>query len=140
MAGSSARGGSAILDLLIVGAGPAGISASLRAIENKLTYLTIDENEIGGTVAKYPLQKLVLTSPVEFPMYGKFKKMELSKEDLLALWKKTLERADFRFRQGEKVQDVKKETDGVFTVNTTKGQRTPQSHVPPYRSGSLRVP
>src|SRR5258706_13736187 len=54
-----------VLDVLIVGAGPAGISASLRAIEMKLTYLTVDEGEMGGTVAKYPRQKLVMTSPVE---------------------------------------------------------------------------
>ena len=72
--------------VLIVGAGPAGISASLRAIEHKLNYITLERDEIGGTVAKYPRQKLVMTSPVEFPMYGKFKKTELSKEDLLAFW------------------------------------------------------
>ncbi|MGD0511485.1 MAG: hypothetical protein ABSA33_06655, partial [Candidatus Micrarchaeaceae archaeon] len=45
----------------------------------KMNYLTLDEGEIGGTVAKYPRQKLVMTSPVEFPLYGKFKKLELSK-------------------------------------------------------------
>src|SRR5271165_7614168 len=73
-----------VYDVLIVGAGPAGISASLRAIEYKLNYITIERDEIGGTVAKYPRQKLVMTSPVEFPMYGKFKKMQLSKENLLA--------------------------------------------------------
>ena len=77
-----------VYDLLIVGAGPAGISASLRAIENKLNYVTLEQDEIGGTVAKYPRQKLVMTSPVEFPMYGKFKKTELSKENLLAFWDK----------------------------------------------------
>src|ERR1700761_7151075 len=85
-------------DLLIVGAGPAGISASLRAAEKKLNYLTLEESEGGGTVAKYPRQKLVMTSPVEFPMYGKFKKTELSKEDLLEFWNKVLHRADFNCR------------------------------------------
>src|SRR5690348_56847 len=112
----------AIYDVLIVGAGPAGISASLRAIERKLNYLTIDEGEIGGTVAKYPRQKLVLTSPVEFPMYGKFKKLQLSKEDLLAFWNQVLERNDFIFRKGEKVEDVKRGPDGIFTVSTPKGE------------------
>ena len=88
--------------MLIVGAGPAGISASLRAIENKLNYLTIERDEVGGTVAKYPRQKLVMTSPVEFPMYGKFKKTELSKENLLAFWDMILNRADFNAVTGEK--------------------------------------
>ncbi len=111
-----------VYDVLIVGAGPAGISASLRAIEKKLNYVTVDEGEIGGTVAKYPRQKLVMTSPVEFPTYGKFKKMELSKEELLAFWAEVLRRADFKFRQGEKVEDIMKGEDNIFTVATTKTQ------------------
>src|SRR5438270_11330919 len=117
-----ARPAPGVYDVVIVGAGPAGISASLRAIENKLNYVTLDEGEIGGTVAKYPRQKLVMTSPVEFPMHGKFKKTELSKEDLIAFWKKVCERADFKVRQGEKVEDVKKGQDGIFTGSTIKGQ------------------
>jgi thioredoxin reductase (NADPH) len=116
------RRSSDVVDVLIVGAGPAGISASLRAIEKKLSYLTVDEGEIGGTVAKYPRQKLVLTSPVEFPMYGKFKKTELSKEELIEFWHKVIGRVDFQFRKGEKVEDIKKGEDGVFTVATSKSQ------------------
>jgi len=107
-----------IYDVLIVGAGPAGISASLRAIEKKLNYVTLDEGEIGGTVAKYPRQKLVLTSPVEFPMYGKFKKTELSKEDLLAFWSQVLQRVDFKYKKGEKVDHIQKAADGIFTITT----------------------
>jgi thioredoxin reductase (NADPH) len=118
-----------VYDVLIVGAGPAGISAALRATEKKLNYIAVDEGEIGGTVAKYPRQKLVMTSPVEFPMHGKFKKTELSKEELIAFWVKVLERADFKLRQGEKVEDIKKGEDGIFTVTTPKGQYRAQSMV-----------
>lgn len=111
-----------LYDVLVIGAGPAGISASLRAIEQKLNYLTIERDEVGGTVAKYPRQKLVMTSPVEFPMYGKFKKMQLSKENLLAFWDMVLNRADFNVSTGEKVEDVKKGDDGIFTVVTATNQ------------------
>ena len=111
-----------VYDVLIVGAGPAGISASLRAIEHKLNYVTVEQDEVGGTVAKYPRQKLVMTSPVEFPMYGKFKSTELSKEKLLAFWDKVLHRADFIIHSGEKVEDIKPGADGVFTVATSKAQ------------------
>src|ERR1700724_884836 len=114
--------GSDVRDVLIVGAGPGGISASLRAIENKLNYLTLERDEVGGTVAKYPRQKLVMTSPVEFPTYGKFKKLELSKEHLLAFWDMVLNRADFNVRAGEKVEDIKKGPDGVFTVTSLNNQ------------------
>src|SRR5919108_2402547 len=111
-----------VYDVLIVGAGPAGISASLRAIENKLNYITLDEGEIGGTVSKYPRQKPVNTSSLQIPNHRKINKTELSKEDLLAFWKKVLARADFNCRQGEKVEDIKKEQDQIFTVTTPKSQ------------------
>ncbi len=110
-----------VFDVLIVGAGPAGIAASLRAIENKLNYSTIERDEIGGTVAKYPRQKLVMTSPVEFPMYGKFRKTELSKENLLEFWNTVLKRADFHVRTGERVDDIKRGPDDVFDVTTSRG-------------------
>ncbi|MBZ5644261.1 MAG: NAD(P)-binding domain-containing protein [Acidobacteriia bacterium] len=114
----AARATDGVYDVLIVGAGPAGISASLRAIENKLSYITLERDEVGGTVAKYPRQKLVMTSPVEFPMYGKFKKMQLSKENLLAFWDMVLNRADFNVSTGEKVEDIKKGEDSIFTILT----------------------
>jgi thioredoxin reductase (NADPH) len=111
-----------LYDVLIVCAGPAGISASLRAAEKKLNYITLEQSEIGGTVAKYPRQKLVLTSPVEFPMHGKFKKTELSKENLLEFWGQVLKRADFKCRSGEKVEHIAKGEDYIFRVTTNKGE------------------
>jgi thioredoxin reductase (NADPH) len=120
--GAGNGNGSGIYDVLIVGAGPGGISASLRAIEKKLHYITIERDEIGGTVSKYPRQKLVMTSPVEFPMYGKFKKTELSKENLLAFWDMVLNRADFNVSTAEKVEDIRKGEDGVFTVKSATNE------------------
>jgi thioredoxin reductase (NADPH) len=121
--------GPEVHDVFVIGAGPAGISASLRAIENKLNYVTVEQDTIGGTVSKYPRQKLVMTSPVQFPMHGKFKKMELSKEELLSFWGELLQRADFKVRAGEKVEDIKKGDDSVFTIVTSKGQYRSQAVV-----------
>lgn len=117
-----ARGNEEVYDVLIVGAGPAGLSASLRAIENKLKFVTIERDEIGGTVAKYPRQKLVMTSPVEFPMYGRFNKLELSKENLLSFWNTVLQRADFQPRTQEAVENIQKDLDGLFSIRTQKSQ------------------
>src|SRR5215831_12216632 len=111
-----------LYDLLIVGAGPAGISASLRAAEKKINYITLEQSEIGGTVSKYPRQKLVMTSPVEFPMHGKFKKSELSKEDLLDFWGRVLRRADFKCKTGERVENIVKGGDGTFRATTASGE------------------
>jgi thioredoxin reductase (NADPH) len=120
--GAISRGIADVYDVLIVGAGPAGISASLRAIENKLSYLTLERDEIGGTVAKYPRQKLVMTSPVQFPTFGKFKKTEISKEQLLAFWDRVVNRSDFNACTYANVEDIRKGEDGIFTVRTATCQ------------------
>ena len=62
----------------------------------------------------------MLTSPVEFPIYGKFRKTELSKENLLAFWNAVMQRADFKARTSEKVEDIRKEADGSFTIASSK--------------------
>ncbi len=111
-----------VYDLCVVGAGPGGISASLRAIERKLSYITLEQDEFGGTVAKYPRQKLVLTSPVEFPLHGKFKKLKISKEELLAFWQKVHRQAGLQVNTCEKVEEIRREAEGAFIVQTSKGQ------------------
>jgi len=119
-----------VYDVLIVGTGPAGISAALRATENKLSYVAIEQDqEVGGTVAKYPRQKVVMTSPVQFPMHGKFKKLELSKEELIDFWHKVMQLSDFKVRTSEKVLDIKKGEDSIFTVVTDKEQHRSRSVV-----------
>ncbi|HMU61380.1 MAG TPA: NAD(P)-binding domain-containing protein, partial [Gemmatimonadales bacterium] len=110
-----------ILDVCIVGAGPGGLSASLRAVERALSYVTLEQEEVGGTVAKYPRQKLVMTSPVEFPLHGRFKKLEISKEELLAFWASVIARGDLTVRTGEKVQAIDQEADGTFRITSTGG-------------------
>ena len=110
----------AIHDVCIVGAGPGGLSASLRAIERKLSYITLEQDELGGTVAKYPRRKLVMTSPVEFPLHGKFRKLEVSKEELLKFWHGAVSKAGLRVNAGERVLDIQRDEAGIFTVTTPR--------------------
>jgi len=116
----SSRPADDVLDVVIVGAGPAGISASLRAAEHNLSALTLERETVGGTVSKYPRQKLVMTSPVEFPTYGRFNKLALSKEDLLAFWQKVINRTDLNIRTSEGVEAVRKGADGLFLTRTAQ--------------------
>jgi len=109
-----------LLDVVIVGAGPAGISASLRAAEHKLNALTLERESVGGTVSKYPRAKLVMTSPVEFPTYGRFNKTSLSKEELMRFWEKVIGRTDLNIHTGEGVDAVIKDSNGLFRVKTAK--------------------
>ena len=102
-------------DVVIVGAGPAGISASLRAAEHGLKALTLERESVGGTVSKYPRQKLVMTSPVEFPLHGRFSKTTLSKEDLLRFLGEdhAAHRSEYSYRRSvEALQEAK--TMGLF--------------------------
>ena len=55
-------------------------------------------------------------------MYGPFKKLQLSKEHLLAFWDTVLNRSDFNVSTGEKVEDINKDEDGIFTVTTGTNQ------------------
>lgn len=110
-----------VVDVCIVGAGPAGLSASLRAVERGLSYLTLEAEDLGGTVAKYPRQKLVMTSPVEFPLNGKFSKLEIGKEELLAFWQRAARKAGLKVRTRERVEEIRKEPDEAFTITTTSG-------------------
>lgn len=111
-----------ILDVVIIGAGPAGISAALRANEHGLTSVTLERESVGGTVSKYPRQKLVMTSPVEFPQYGPFRKTQLSKEELLAFWEKIIKRVELNIHTGVSVEKVEKQEDGSFLVSTPQGE------------------
>ncbi len=110
-----------VLDVCIVGAGPGGLSASLRAVERALSYVTLEQEQIGGTVAKYPRQKLVMTSPVEFPLHGKFNKLEISKEELIDFWTSVISKGEVAVRTGEKVEAIDREEGGVFRITSTGG-------------------
>jgi thioredoxin reductase (NADPH) len=109
-----------VWDVVIVGAGPAGISASLRAAERGLRALTLEREAVGGTVSKYPREKLVMTSPVEFPLHGRFSKTTLSKEELLAFWDKIMHRADLNIQTGAIVETVQKQSSGLFALRSAQ--------------------
>src|SRR5262245_39924508 len=67
-------------DVVIVGAGPSGISASLAAKEKNLKFVAVEqEDSFGGCVYHYPRNKVVMTAPVQLPLYGMMKFGEVSK-------------------------------------------------------------
>jgi thioredoxin reductase (NADPH) len=69
-------------DVVIVGTGPAGLAATLAAMENKLRYVTIEQEEaLGGCIFQYPRNKVVMTAPVKLPIVGKVHFQEVSKEN-----------------------------------------------------------
>ncbi|HEY6239825.1 MAG TPA: NAD(P)-binding domain-containing protein [Burkholderiales bacterium] len=107
-------------DVVIVGAGPAGISASLAAKEKNLKFVTIEqEDSFGGTVYHYPRNKVVMTEPVQLPIVGKMKFSEVSKEKLLEFWTGVVKRTGIKVNFFERMETVKPDRQG-FVVRTSK--------------------
>ncbi len=112
--------GAAPYDLIIIGAGPAGISASLMAKKHGLKFLTLEQDSLGGTVFNFPRSKIVMTSPVDLPLHGKVKLFDTSKQELLDLWNTVLSKNNIEIKERTKVEGI--HPDGSnFKVLTNQG-------------------
>jgi thioredoxin reductase len=105
---------------VINGAGPAGFAATLAATEAKLKHVTVEQEELGGTVAHFPRRKLVMTQPADLPIVGKMKFKEVQKETLIDFWREVEQKTGIKINYSERVDDVKPAEKGGFTVTTNK--------------------
>jgi thioredoxin reductase/NAD-dependent dihydropyrimidine dehydrogenase PreA subunit len=108
-------------DLIVVGAGPAGISATLAAKKANLKVLTLEQDTLGGTVFTFPRSKIVMTHPMDLPLYGKVKLKETSKPELLNLWQSVLSKHDITIKENSKVEEIIPENE-ILTVKTIAGE------------------
>jgi thioredoxin reductase/Pyruvate/2-oxoacid:ferredoxin oxidoreductase delta subunit len=113
---------SAEYDLIVVGAGPAGISGTLTAKKHQLKCLTLDQDTLGGTVFTFPRSKIVMTSAMDLPLYGRVKLYETSKSELLALWQDVLKKNNIDIRENSKVEAIVPENN-YFRVETLNGDQ-----------------
>ena len=107
-------------DLIIIGAGPAGISACLTAKKHGLTFLLLEQDTLGGTVSTFPRRKIVMTAPMDLPLFGKIKLFETRKAELLELWQSVLKKNNITIKENTKVDSIVTE-DGIFNVTTLSG-------------------
>jgi thioredoxin reductase (NADPH) len=122
---SERKAGADMLDVVIVGAGPAGLGASLAALEKKLRFVTLEqEDSLGGTVYHFPRNKIAMTHPMNVPTVGKLKLGEITKEALLDMWMRITGKVALKVNFRERVESVKKQQGGFVVKTTTKSYQT----------------
>jgi len=111
-------------DVVIVGCGPAGLSAGLSAIHHKLRYKLIEqEDSLGGAVYHYPRQKIAMTAPFELDLVGKVKFSEVQKEKLIEFWMDIVKKTGLKVSFRERMESIDKENNR-FVVRTSRGSYT----------------
>ena len=120
--GQPASGGEGVLDVVIVGCGPAGLSAGLSSLHHKLRYHLIEqEDSLGGAVYQYPRQKIAMTAPVVLDIIGSVKFSEVQKEKLLEFWNDVVKKTGLQIAFRERMEGIEKVGEH-FEVITNRGR------------------
>lgn len=127
-----------VLDVVIVGAGPAGISATLEAKKQGLSSVTLEQDSLGGTVFTFPRAKIVMTSPMDLPLFGKVKLFDTSKGELLTLWNKVISEQGIKINERTKVEGIIPQKDGTFKSPRTR-MRNSSATMCSYPSGAAEA-
>ncbi|MEW5975770.1 MAG: NAD(P)-binding domain-containing protein [Acidobacteriota bacterium] len=110
-----------LLDVVVIGAGAAGLNAALQAKERGLRYLLLEKEQIANTIENFPDGKWVYAEPDSQPPKGKLWLDGASKEDLTRRWHQIVRNNQLNIRTMEGVTRCEKR-DGAFLVTTSKGQ------------------
>ena len=103
------------VDVLVVGAGPAGLSAALRAREKGLSCVVVEQASIAATIKSFPRAKIVHDPPIELPVVGELWLQEASKEELVAQWTRIVRTRGLDVREGHRLTSL--ERGEVFTAH-----------------------
>ncbi len=111
-----------VIDVVIIGSGPAGISATLAAKKYGLSSVTLEQDSLGGTVYTFPRAKIVMTAPMDLPLYGKAKLYDTSKDELLTLWKKVIAEHNIEITEKTKVEQIIPIENDTFKIITNTNE------------------
>ncbi len=111
-----------LLDVLIVGAGPAGLAAGLEAQRRGLRVQLIDqERELGGTTARYPRKKVVMLGALELPGRKPLRRREISKEELMEIWRDVVGETSLPIALGQQLKGLTGNVEAGFEATTNEG-------------------
>jgi len=110
-------------DVVVIGAGPAGLSASLALHQHGVRYLTLEQGEIASTIRNYPRHKFLMAEPVEMPLYGSLYIADGTKESLLSIWETIIANTGVNIRPNTKAEQIRRDPHTqMFRVRTAAGE------------------
>src|SRR5207237_10537476 len=110
-------------DLLIIGAGPAGLSAADAAAGEGLDYLVIEKGTIANTIRQYPVGRTMFSTPNELEMReGALQPVreKPTREELLSHYIHFVVDQDLRINTGEEVTNIEHPELDKFILHTTR--------------------
>lgn len=108
------------VDVVVIGSGPAGLSAAMSCVQRKLSYVVLEKDAfVASTIARYPKGKKVMAEPYDVRCVGLLPVWDSSKEGAIAEWNRVLEQVGLDIRMREAVEAVKHEG-ATFQVKTEK--------------------
>ena len=117
-------------DMLIIGAGPAGLSAAEAAAREGLNYLVIEKGTIADTIRQYPVGRTLFSTPNELEMYeGSLKpcREKPTREELLSHYIHFVLKSDLHINTDEEVTKVEQLQSDGFSIRTSRAEYTASS-------------
>jgi thioredoxin reductase (NADPH) len=105
----------ALPTVLVIGAGPAGLSAMLSCRKFGLPVLCFEKDLTANTIRNFPKKKILMAEPVEMPIAGPLWVGDSSREELLEAWERMLAKAGACITTGSLLEKIEK-TGGRFQV------------------------
>lgn len=111
----------ALYDVVIIGAGAAGLNAALQANERGMKFVVLEKNKIANTIENFPENKWVYAEPDSQPPKGKLWLDGARKEDLVGRWHQIIEENSLPVKTSEGVETLEKK-DGIFHVKSPQAE------------------
>jgi thioredoxin reductase (NADPH) len=111
------------LDLLIIGAGPAGLSAADASAREGLNYLVIEKGLIADTIFHYPVGRTVFSTPNELEMReGSLEpcRDKPTREELLSHYVQFALKQELRINTEEEAVSIKRLEPDAFLIRSTR--------------------